>query len=243
MFKIGGKRKYTCNYDYFESIDSEEKAYWLGFMLADGCVMHHRILRHLKTCDSYQDRYLTQLSLSIKDYDHLIKFSNSLNSTYPINIYKTSTGHSNKEYGRILIEDKKMFDDLNKYGVIQNKSLKEKFPYMVKEKYYVDIVRGIFDADGCLSSYLTRHNTKEYEFNINGTKEMLYSIKEILGDTSNNVLMKRHKERNNNNYTLKHGGNQITFKYMNILYKNANIYLNRKYKKYLELKQLIDGRV
>ena len=204
--------------------------------------MHQIRIRHLKICDSLQERFLTQLSLSVKDYDHLVKFSKSLESTYPINIYK-GNGFCEVEYGRILIEDKTLFNDLNKYGIETNKSLSEKFPYMVDSKYYFDVVRGIFDADGCISVHKTRHGNDEYEFNINGTKELLNSIRGILGDDSNNKLLQRFPERNNNNYTLKHVGNLVTYKYMNMLYENANVYLERKYNKFLQLKELLNGRM
>ena len=197
--------------------------------------MHHTRIRHLKTCDSLQERFLIQLSLSVKDYDHLIKFSKALNSSYPINVYK-GKGFGETEYGRILIEDKTLFDDLNKHGINTNKSLCEKFPYMIDSKYYIDVIRGIFDADGCISVHKSRHGSDEYEFNINGTKELLNSIREILGDIGNNKLLQRHPERNNNNYTLKHVGNLITYKYMSMLYENTEVYLERKYKNIYSLK-------
>ena len=204
--------------------------------------MHYTRIRHLKTCDSLQERFFIQLSLSVKDYDHLIKFSKALNSSYPINVYK-GKGFGETEYGRIRIEDKTLFDDLNKHGINTNKSLCEKFPYMIDSKYYIDVIRGIFDADGCISVHKSRHGSDEYEFNINGTKELLNSIREILGDIGNNKLLQRHPERNNNNYTLKHVGNLITYKYMSMLYENAEVYLERKYKKYLQLKELLNGRM
>ena len=203
--------------------------------------MHHQRIRHLKTCDSLQERFLFQLCLSIQDYNHLVKLSKAIDSTYPINIYETN-GYSKNKYGRILIEDRGMYKSLLKHGVSPNKSLNEKFPYMVNSKYYIDIVRGIFDADGCISVHKSKHGTDEYEFNINGTKEILTSIKEILNDNTNNKLLKRYPNRNNNNYTLKHCGNQITYKYLNMIYDNAEIYLDRKYDKFLQLKNLINGR-
>ena len=30
--------KYVYNKDYFEKINTSEKAYWLGFLYADGCI-------------------------------------------------------------------------------------------------------------------------------------------------------------------------------------------------------------
>jgi hypothetical protein len=32
------KQKYKINEDFFQEIDTEEKAYWLGFLYADGYI-------------------------------------------------------------------------------------------------------------------------------------------------------------------------------------------------------------
>lgn len=236
---MSGKRKYSCNYRYFEKIDSKEKAYWLGFILADGCVMHTTRIRKLKTCESKQDRYLTQLSLSIKDYDHLEKLNHALESTYPINVYATNSKH---DYGRILIEDKDMFDDLIHNGLEERKTLNEKFPYHIKKKYHMDILRGIFDADGCISKHKTKYGTDEYEITLTATKEIIYAFMDILGIDKNIKLHQRRPDPNKNNYTLKKTGNLQCYKYLTKLYENSNIYLTRKYKKYLQLKEFVEGR-
>ena len=52
-------RKYRCNETYFDHIDSESKAYWLGFIYADGCISNNG--------------YRFEVRLSKNDEDHLIK--------------------------------------------------------------------------------------------------------------------------------------------------------------------------
>ena len=47
------RRKFSLNESYFETIDSEEKAYWLGFILADGCLKGHQFCLCLSECDKY----------------------------------------------------------------------------------------------------------------------------------------------------------------------------------------------
>ena len=59
-------RRFNVNHSYFNVIDSEDKAYWLGFLFADGCV------RKTKTGSQ------VVLKLSVKDENHLIKFKNDL---------------------------------------------------------------------------------------------------------------------------------------------------------------------
>lgn len=68
-------RKYVHQYDYFNEIDSEEKAYWLGFMFADGYICNH------------ENRYGEDsfgITLHAKDVDTLEKFKRSISSTNPI---------------------------------------------------------------------------------------------------------------------------------------------------------------
>ena len=57
-------RKYYINHNYFEIINTEEKAYWLGFIYADGYVQSNRNTKNIG------------ITLSNIDYNHLIKFNN-----------------------------------------------------------------------------------------------------------------------------------------------------------------------
>lgn len=238
-----GKRKFVCDYNYFENIDTEDKAYWLGFIMADGCICRQERIRHLKTMDSLQIRQYLQISISCKDYNHLVKFSKSLNSTYPIHIY-TSTGfHTETNYCRIIIEDNKIVNDLINQGIDYRKSLCKKYPNNLSSEFDFAFIRGVFDGDGCLSSSLSRHGSPEYMFNLSGTKELLTSIaKKLELIITDKTLKQRFPERNVNNYTMKFGGNLQTYRVMNLLYRNANIYLDRKYEKYLELCNYINSR-
>ena len=72
--------KYTYNKDFFEVIDTEEKAYWLGFIFADGYVNQSK--NELGGCINNE----LGIELSVKDIDHLKKFNKSLNGNVQVNI-------------------------------------------------------------------------------------------------------------------------------------------------------------
>ena len=97
-------RKYNCNYDYFKEIDTEDKSYWLGFLYADGSI--------------HKTKHTIDLVLSINEKEHLYKFNNYLESTYPIKIerdkYVKLTIHNNALVSPILpgIFPKKKFNKL-----------------------------------------------------------------------------------------------------------------------------------
>ena len=65
--------KYSVNQDYFENIDNEWKAYWLGFLYADGCIT-------IKRNSNNQNKMDYNIDLTLKDKEHIIKFLNSVQS-------------------------------------------------------------------------------------------------------------------------------------------------------------------
>ncbi|NIQ14736.1 MAG: hypothetical protein GTO02_10155, partial [Candidatus Dadabacteria bacterium] len=74
---LNNRIKYKCNGDFFNDINSECKAYWLGFIAADGCV---RI-------DKKGRKYL-RIDLSRKDESHLNLFLKDINGTHQLKYYK-----------------------------------------------------------------------------------------------------------------------------------------------------------
>lgn len=238
---MSGKRLYTCNYNYFDVIDSEDKAYWLGFLFADGCVMHSTRKRILKTKISWQDRYFIKLSLSVGDINHLKKFLKAIDGTYPINIYEERSNlvDTIKKYGRILIEDRHMFDSLVNNGLCERKSLVAEYPN-IQSKFDDAFIRGYFDGDGCVS-----YSSDNWECNITSTKEMLESIYSKLPFNKNKQLklFQRFPERDTNSWCLRFGGNKQCFTVLDWLYNSSteNTRLERKYNKYLEIAKL-NGR-
>lgn len=223
-------KKYYCNEDYFEVIDSEEKAYWLGFMFADGFI----------TNKSKHSNYKVGLTLSSVDKSHIEKFNRCINSTYPINTYeiKQNTGAFNtKPYSRLIISSEKMALDLIDKGCVLNKTNVLIFPSSDKlpKNLIPHFIRGYNDGDGSITCSKNKKNSIDYKIKITSTKEFLEVIKKYY-DVPHLKLEKRHKN-NSNNYTLTLGGNIKVEKILNNLYSNATIYLERKYDKYIEFKK------
>ena len=87
-------RMHTCNHAYFYSIDTEEKAYWLGFFTADGCVTTGNRVN---------------VTLGIADYSHLAKLKTALNATHKIS--------TNSRYCTFVIRSPEMATDLASHGI------------------------------------------------------------------------------------------------------------------------------
>lgn len=212
------RRGYNIDSSFFNVIDTEEKAYWLGFLTADGCIKSNNSL---------------SLGLSYKDIKHLNKLKKSLKTDHPI--YINTTKAFNKEYKTcyLTISNQQIVNDLKKLGFITNKTLNER-PIDIDISVANHYIRGLYDGDGWISfgkNYCELGIAMGYKI-INFIREQLMkytNIKEYKIIPYQNIF--RYK---------------ITSKYeiekvVNFLYSNANIYLDRKHKKILNfavLKQI-----
>ena len=217
-------RKYSYNKDFFKVIDTEEKAYWLGFIYADGYIVNGI---KGKNKDSLG------ITLSNEDKEHIEKFKKSIDSNHPIRIYKSKYGSNS---ARIIIQDEELVADLIELGVLRNKSLILKFPTtdMVDKSLIYHFIRGYFDGDGSFKKKGQKLNG--YDFSVLGTIEFLTELRTYLG--VDNEIRKCNKNNDSNNYHLTFGGNQKVKQVANMLYGNANIYLDRKYKRYREIENM-----
>jgi hypothetical protein len=127
----GGKDVNEC---YFKSIDSSEKAYWLGFIYGDGWIS-----------TEYEDRQ-DIFGVEIIDRKHLIKFHNAIESEHSI----SERNKKKNNTFRFHVQSDTLVDNLREHGVTENKTFTGTVPD-IDEDYYVDFIRGLFDADGSAS--------------------------------------------------------------------------------------------
>lgn len=214
--------KYQSNTDIFKQIDTKEKAYWLGFIAADGCIY--------KRNNNKSGSFLV-ISLSRKDKNHLIKFKEFMGSNVPILDFIQDKGYSNHtEMSKIIINSTDLVNDLCLLGITNKKSLTLK-PPKINPQYYLPFIKGYFDGDGSLYKIKSTNN---WGLNFEGTKEMLEWIADVLH--LNNKLEKRYKDNPNNNYYIRCGGNNKTYIIMKEFYESVDISLDRKLEKYTLLK-------
>lgn len=211
-------RKYKLNESYFENIDSPEKAYWLGFIAADGCIYQ-----------TGSGSKVLSFNINSRDKNHLEKFLQAIKSTAKIKIISGSGFGEMTEIASLQINSKKIVEDLNKFGIIQKKSLILDKPN-IEEKYLFDWIRGYFDGDGSITVELPNGNS---QINFLGTKEILTFIQETLRPEKINKLQSNCL--NKNSFSLTYGGKQLIIQLLNKFYKNPTIYLERKYEKVLKV--------
>lgn len=201
--------KYTKDYTIFEKIDTEEKAYWLGFLYADGYVSN--------------DSVILELTLAEKDKNHLNKFKKFMKTDAPINKKVIPLGDKKHVAYRLNVCSNKICEDLKALGCINNKSLVLKFPdeTIVSENLLPHFMRGYFDGDG--SVFISR---KQKHFGVIGNKDFILDYQDKLIEKLG--LNKNKLSPEGQAYSIRYGGNNIYAKIKNYLYKDATIYLERK---------------
>ena len=215
---------YFADYDKFYNIDTAEKAYWLGFIAADGCVFIR------------EENASVIINISRKDKTHLEKLKQFMNSNVKIVDHIQTAGFSNNtEMSKITFNSIKMAQDLNRVGITNKKSLTLK-PPLIDEQFFLPFILGYFDGDGSIFQF---NNNKEWGINIEGTKEMLEWINDIL--KISNELEKRHVD-DKNNYYIRCGGVAKPYYILKQLYDSVNVHLDRKYEKFKVLETVVLSR-
>lgn len=206
-------RKSHVNDHIFDNIDTEEKAYWLGFLYADGNVKYSHT------------SWRIELTLQEQDLNHVQKFAKF------VSCEKEPKYRANTKAYRMSFSSRRMAEELIKKGCIPNKSLVLKFPTydIVPHKLMPHFIRGYFDGDGCISLHDLVHSVRRY-VSLLGTKEFLEGLVKETGIKG--AIIKKEKRTTSNTYTLtwhKKEGDMM----LDYMYKEASVYLQRKYNKYL----------
>ena len=207
--------KYNNNQNAFDKIRTEEDAYWLGFITADGYVNETNNwlqigvgeidLLHLK-------KFLKYLDFQENEMDEIIKRRTGGAYTKDNIVYS------------ITICGKQLVNNLKQYNLFQGKSGKE-IPYKCAtpelEKAYI---RGMLDGDGYIRS-------TEFGVGIVGSLQMLEYIRNYL-HIYLNIDNEKYIHPHGTIYKFAVGGKNISKQILDFLYKDATIYLNRKYDLY-----------
>lgn len=218
--------KYQYNKDYFAEINSPEVAYWFGFVCADGCITRFYRGDRLKSMG-------LEITLCAEDRQHLEKFVQALDSNLPIK--KRIAKFQDKEYEayRLTVSCTKMCRDLIDLGCIPRKTYSFRFPKdSLPHEYYRDFLRGYFDGDGGIN--ISEMNGKPHiTCGITGTEAIINDLKDVLiAERAIRKEPKIHYDKRSLGCCIELYGNDSNKDFLDYLYKDATIYLDRKYEAY-----------
>jgi len=202
------RRSVIKHHNYFESIDSEHKAYFLGFLIADGSVINNRdgrsdsIRLELQECDRYIIDFLADQ----------LGFTGT--------ITKTKCGYV------IAFSSQKMSNDLKKYGVVNNKTYIGTYLPELKNSLMPHLIRGIFDGDGTV--YMDKN--ENFNWGFYGSNLICNQIQDYLAEQ---LSFSKNSVFNKGSISMIYlHSKDRTPKFYNYIYSVASIFLTRKKNKF-----------
>lgn len=160
-------------------------------------------------------KYTNHFGISVQETDEewLNKFKKYLGYNGQVHHYKVSNGYKiGTPYVRLLIGNNKIVENLEKAGVIENKT--KKISSIPNVKYVDDFIRGVIDGDGSLRK-------KFPNVRICGNYTFLKEIGDYLG-----YNYKIYKDKSIYDIAF---NKEDSEKIERRLYENAEVYLDRKY--------------
>ena len=202
---------------FFQNIDTEEKAYFLGLIIADGNVFKDNTGRQASI----------SITLDLKDEYILQKFKEVLNTN-------TNIGRDGRGCGQIAVRSNIMAQDLQKYGVVPRKSNITYLPTISNENMMNHLIRGIFDGDGSIIAKLNptdidKNNRYLHAISFCGTHQLMEDISKFCEKVLFLKITPKvydYKDRQLSEIKIQNIEDIKIFG--DWLYKDATIYLTRK---------------
>lgn len=211
--------KYHCNDYYFDEINTSDKAYIMGLLWSDGCNNLKNKSVHLQLQE--RDKHILDSINELTENERPLAFTdlNSKNSNWQ-NTYT------------LVWKSEHMSQVLNNYGMVPCKSLILEFPNWLSESLYADFMRGFIDGDG---SIYFRPEKNVCRISLVGTKLFLDKVCNICDNLGVKTSFYHRKDHNEVTYILNTTSNGGTMTFLQWLYKDANLKLERKYNKYQQI--------
>jgi orotate phosphoribosyltransferase-like protein len=185
--------------DFFDCIDCEEKAYFLGYIMADANV------------SITNNQYSLKFHISIKDREIVDKFLKIISSSNKATVRKNSSSYY------VSLTSVHMCKRLIELGVCPQKTGKEYVSDEISKELMNHYIRGVFDGDGIT----TVGKSKRSGFV--GSTSM---ITHILRELNENLTIFEAGKNKKVVYFL--GGKKFSRKLYNYMYSNSTIWLERK---------------
>ena len=206
--------------DYFSSIDDPHKAYYLGLLLTDGSVRKNR--------KGSNRQGQIRIGLQTEDKDILDQMRSDIGVSSEL-IY------DNRCHGLYTLEfsSEQIFTDLSKYSVIPDKTYEVRnIPTNIPGEYLKDFLRGMYDGDGCVT--FSSDMSKDVTFNFTSYyKSMVCDFRDLIDAM---IGKERHNSPSNTRaWQVSWRGYKQVVKILDELYRDADLFIKRKYLKYQQL--------
>ncbi|MGL5767874.1 MAG: LAGLIDADG family homing endonuclease [Sarcina sp.] len=212
------RNRYYCNENYFDGIDTYEQAYWLGFIMADGCIYKRK---NNENCQKW-----LRISLAEKDTLHLEKFKKAISSNHKIG--RITRKKDGRTYSSLTIVSDKMTNSLARLGCVERKTGNIEFPNFDRDDLNWGFIHGYIDGDGSISISKDK-NVYRYKLSVVGDKGLLLNMQHFIRQQgAEGILRKDNREYSFDFYELYFEKMEFLNLIFNNTYNREIIYLDRK---------------
>ena len=210
-------RKYSLNEKYFDEIDTQNKAYILGFFYADG---------YVSSLDS-----TIAIDLQERDKYILEEMKKEFESDRPLYLNCTNKKKNDncQNVWCLSLNSQHMHDSLCEYGVVPNKTFIINYPDFLRSDLHRHFIRGVMDGDGTVSK--VKENERHFSVSICGTKALCDGLKNTI---EKEVDVRCGVYKRGNIYVMAIGGSLQSYKFLSWIYQDSEMKLIRKYQHYLD---------
>jgi len=212
------KRKYTVDESFFEVIDTPDKAYVMGWFYSDG--------------SNDLSRYTASISLAENNADALYKIRDVIGSNAEI---KISQPPSRQKQFRLSIYNKVVSTQIARLGISGNVTYTRTWPEWLSEELQPYFIRGLIEGDG----YVSARDGRSYRTGYSGTIMMCEALGNIVERLNINYHIYPSKKVNCSLRITRHAD---TIRFLDYIYADASIYLDRKYANYLRIKEFAKAK-
>ena len=218
--KGSNSRTKSLNENYFDKIDTPNKAYILGWIISDGYVTKNK------------------LKFGIKDLEILEFIKSEMQSEHKISEIFKYDNRTKKTYQQYTLQicSKKISESLNKLNIWQAKSFTVDLP-IIDKSLYSHLIRGIFDGDGYIGKRINNKGENFPRFSLIVSETLYNKLIPIFEELNIELLKPTLVSQKNNDKILKlliYKKNDLRL-FFNYIYGDGNVSkLNRKYNKFKE---------
>ncbi len=205
------------NREYFDTIDTEGKAYFFGLLLSDG--------------SNNQRLGVVELALSAGDVAILEAFKREIGFQRPIRIQERGIGNDGiyrQPRARLTLCGKSFSKSLAAIGCVQRKSLIVTWPSCVREDLERHFIRGYFDGNGCIFKNDCSPYPAQHSVSFSSTRPFCERVQQILNRECGALGNLERSQCSAPIYSLRYSGNGVAETIGHYLYRGAEFYLERK---------------
>lgn len=230
-------RKYDVN-DYFLDKIKKEQAYFLGWIASDGSVgKNNEVTLALQD----RDKDVIEKIKYLLNFDGPIKFLNTKNKI------KTGGIKSKHNAYRISIANERIANKLRKLNFNEKKSYNLEFPKFLNKKLIPHFLRSFIEGDGSIiyvkksnNLYISFASTTRFCLECKSFIEKTLGINVFVGSVLDNYNKNKKISTTHSRLIINGNGNSLVF--LNYIYKNAFLYMNRKYEYFKNVINILDNR-